>query len=455
MLERITNTFTDVFRKISGKSAITEKNIEEAVEQIKMALLEADVNLRVVRRFVNSTIEEAKGEKVLRSVDPGQQFVKIVHDKIVALLGDTKQELKLKGPDAQSVILFLGLQGSGKTTTAAKLAARLKKEGRNPLLAACDLVRPAAIEQLSVLGEKIGVPVYKEDTKDAVRVAKNALVHAKKNGFDTLIVDTAGRLQIDEDMMREIEAVKKALSGGSPDETILVADAMTGQSAVDVAKAFDERVGLTGVILTKFDSDARGGAALSLKSITGKPLLFIGMGEKIEDLEPFYPDRIASRILGMGDIVSLVEKAQETIDIEEAQKLQKKMANETFTLQDMLEQLQRVKKMGSMQSLMDMIPGLAGQVDESDIDTAQMKRQEAIILSMTMKERMNHLIIGPNRRKRIARGSGTSVAEVNRLIKQFEKTKLAMKKLAKNKGMQSRLMQGLGGAPGRGGGFPF
>ncbi|MDR1748552.1 MAG: signal recognition particle protein [Spirochaetaceae bacterium] len=456
MLERITNTFTDVFRKISGKSAITEKNIEEAVEQIKMALLEADVNLRVVRRFVNSTIEEARGEKVLRSVDPGQQFVKIVHDKIVALLGDTKQELKLKGPDAQSVILFLGLQGSGKTTTAAKLAARLKKEGRKPLLAACDLVRPAAIEQLSVLGEKIGVPVYKEDTKDAVRVAKNALAHAKKNGFDTLIVDTAGRLQIDEDMMREIEAVKKALSGGggSPDETILVADAMTGQSAVDVAKSFDERVGLSGVILTKFDSDARGGAALSLKSITGKPILFIGMGEKIEDLEPFYPDRIASRILGMGDIVSLVEKAQETIDIEEAQKLQKKMANETFTLQDMLEQLQRVKKMGSMQSLMDMIPGLAGQVNESDIDTVQMKRQEAIILSMTMKERMNYLIIGPNRRKRIAKGSGTSVADVNRLIKQFEKTKLAMKKLTKNKGMQARMMQGLGGSLG-GGGFPF
>ncbi|MDR2898620.1 MAG: signal recognition particle receptor subunit alpha, partial [Spirochaetaceae bacterium] len=301
MLERITNTFTDVFRKISGKSAISEKNIEEAVEQIKMALLEADVNLRVVRRFVNSTIEEAKGEKVLRAVDPGQQFVKIVHDKIVALLGDTKQELKLKGPDAQSVILFLGLQGSGKTTSAAKLAARLKKEGRNPLLAACDLVRPAAIEQLSVLGEKIGVPVYKEDTKDAVRVAKNALAHAKKNGFDILIVDTAGRLQIDEDMMKEIEAVKKTLgsslgNSSSPDETILVADAMTGQSAVDVAKSFDERVGLSGVILTKFDSDARGGAALSLKSITGKPILFIGMGEKIEDLEPFYPDRIASRI---------------------------------------------------------------------------------------------------------------------------------------------------------------
>ncbi len=442
MLEKITNTFSDVFRKISGKSAISEKNIEEAVEQIKLALLEADVNLRVVRRFVNSTAEEAKGEKVLRSVDPGQQFIKIVHDRIVALLGDEKQDLHLKGPDTQSVVLFLGLQGSGKTTTAAKLAARLLKQGRKPLLAACDLVRPAAVEQLSVLAEKIGVPVYKEDTKDAVKVARNAFQYAKKNGLDTVIVDTAGRLQIDDAMMTEIENIKKALD---PDETVLVADAMTGQNAVDIAKTFDEKVGLTGVILTKFDSDARGGAALSLKSVTGKPILFVGMGEKLEDLEPFYPERIASRILGMGDIVSLVEKAQETIDIAEAERLQKKMANETFTLQDMLDQFQRMKKMGPMQSLLEMMPGLAGQVSENDIDTEGMKYQEAIILSMTKKERLNHLIIGPSRRKRIARGSGTSVAEVNRLIKQFEKTRLAMKKLSKNKGMQAKMMQHMGG----------
>ncbi|MBE6345260.1 MAG: signal recognition particle protein, partial [Spirochaetaceae bacterium] len=417
MLEKITNTFTDVIRKLNGKSTITEKNIEETVEQIKMALLEADVNLRVVRRFVNSTIEEAKGEKVLRAVDPGQQFVKIIHDKIVALLGDAKTDLKLKGPDTLSIILLLGLQGAGKTTAAAKLAARLAKEGRKPMLAACDLVRPAAIQQLCVLGEKIGVPVYNEDTKDAVKVAKNAVNHAKKNGFDTLIIDTAGRLQIDEVMMDEIAAVKKAVT---PDELILVADAMTGQNAVDIAKAFDEKLGLSGVILTKFDSDARGGAALSLKSITGKPILFIGTGEKTTDFEPFHPERIASRILGMGDIVSLVEKAQETIDEEEAIKLQKKMMNETFTLQDMLEQLQRVKKMGPMQSLIEMMPGLAGQIGDQDIDTSGMKTQEAIILSMTKKERANHLIIGPSRRKRIAKGSGTSVAEVNRLIKQFE-----------------------------------
>lgn len=442
MLEKITNTFSDIVRTIAGKSSITEKNIEEYVEKIKIALLEADVNLRVVRRFVNCTVEEAKGEKVLRSVDPGQQFVKIVNDKIVALLGDTKQDLKLKGVDTQSVILFLGLQGSGKTTSAAKLAHRLQKNGRKPLLVACDLVRPAAVEQLCVLGEKNNIPVYKEDSKDAVKVAKNSLNYAKKNGMDVIIVDTAGRLQIDDAMMKEICDIKKALN---PDEVLLVADSMTGQSAVDVAKTFDEQLGLTGVILTKFDSDARGGAALSLKSVTGKPILFTGTGEKIDDFEPFYPERIASRILGMGDIVSLVEKAQETIDVEEAEKLQKKMASETFTLQDMLEQLQRVKKMGPMQSLLDMMPGLAGQIDESQINTDGLKTQEAIILSMTKKERANHLIIGPSRRKRIAKGSGTSVAEVNRLLKQFEKTRLTMKKMTKNKGMQQKLMQQFGG----------
>lgn len=441
MLEKITNTITDVVRTVSGKSTISEKNIYEYVEKIKIALLDADVNLRVVRRFVNSTIEEAKGEKVIRSVNPGQQFVKIINDKLVALLGDEKQDLKLKGTDTLSVILFLGLQGSGKTTTAAKLAARLKKEGRKPLLAACDLVRPAAVEQLSVLGEKISIEVYKEDTKDAVKVAKNALSYAKKNSFDTLIIDTAGRLQIDDSMMSEIESIKKTVS---PDEILLVADSMTGQSAVDVAKTFDERLNLTGVILTKFDSDARGGAALSLKSVTGKPILFAGIGEKIEDLEPFYPDRIASRILGMGDIVSLVEKAQETMDMEQAAKLEKKMATETFSLEDMLEQMQQMKKIGSMQQIIDMLPGLAGQVDESMINKENLKHQEAIIQSMTKKERANHLIIGPSRRKRIAKGSGTSVAEVNRLIKQFEKTRLAMKKMTKNKGMQQKLMNQFG-----------
>ncbi|MGP1490097.1 MAG: signal recognition particle protein [Treponema sp.] len=437
MLEKITNTFSGIVRKISGKATITEKNIEEAVEEIKIALLEADVNLRVVRRFINATIEEAKGEAVLKSVNPGQQFIKIVYDRILAFLGDEKKSLQLKGPDTQSVILFLGLQGSGKTTSAAKLAARLQKEGRKPLLVACDLVRPAAVEQLSSLGERIGIQVYKEDTKDAVRVAQNAVIYARKNGLDTVIVDTAGRLQIDEAMMQEIAAVKKAVN---PVETILVADSMTGQNAAEVAKTFDERAGLTGVILTKFDSDARGGAALSLKTVTGKPILYVGVGEKIEDFEPFYPDRIAGRILGMGDIVSLVEKAQENIDAQEAARLQKKMATETFTLSDMLEQLENVEKMGSLESMLEMMPGLAGQISAEDIDKAGFKRQKAIIQSMTIKERENHHMIGPPRRKRIAKGSGTSVSEVNKLLKQFEKTRQTMRKVAKNKGLQAKLM---------------
>jgi len=450
MLEKITGTFSSIIRTMSGKSTITEKNIEDTVEQIKMALLEADVNLRVVRRFVNSTVEEAKGEKVLKSVNPGQQFVKIIYDRLVSMLGDTKQDLHLKGPDTQSVILMLGLQGAGKTTAAHKLAARLAGEGRKPLLVACDLVRPAAVEQLCQLGAKINVPVYKEDGKDAVRTAKNSLDYARKNQFDTIIIDTAGRLQIDGEMMDELVRIKKAVS---PVEVLLVADAMTGQNAVEIAKTFDEQLGLTGVILTKFDSDARGGAALSLKSITNKPILFIGTGEKTGDFEPFHPERIASRILGMGDIVSLVEKAQETVDQEQAEKLQKKMSRNEFTLQDMLEQFQQVSKMGSMQSLMEMMPGMAAQLGDRQIDTGGIKKQQAIIQSMTMKERQNHLIIGPSRRKRIAKGSGTSVADVNKLIKQFEKTKLAMKKISRNRGLQGKLMSQLGMDPSAMGGM--
>ena len=438
MLEKLTGTFSGIIKSLSGKSTITEKNIEDTVDEIKMALLEADVNLRVVRRFVNSTVEEAKGEKVLKSVNPGQQFTKIIYDKIVSMLGDEKKNLDIKGPDTTSVILLLGLQGAGKTTAAHKLAFRLKKEGRRPILAACDLVRPAAVEQLSVLGEKIGVPVFKEDSKDAVKNAEAALRYAKKNQFDTLIVDTAGRLQIDQEMMAELSKIKNATS---PDEVILVADSMTGQNAVDIAKSFDEQLGLTGVILTKFDSDARGGAALSLKTIAGKPILYIGTGEKTEDFEPFHPERIASRILGMGDVVSLVEKAQETLDQEEAEKLQKRMARNEFSLDDMLMQFQQVKKMGSIQSLIEMFPGMANQ----NVDTSGMKKNEAIILSMTKKERANHLIIGPSRRKRIAKGSGTTVADVNKLIKQFEKTKLAMKKISRNKGLQGKLMSQFGG----------
>ena len=429
MFEKLTEKFSDALRALSGKASITEKNIDDAVEAIKLALLEADVNLRVVRRFVNSTIEEAKGEKVLRSVDPGQQFVKIVHDKLVSFLGDAKQDLVLRGPDVISTVLMLGLQGSGKTTTSAKLAARLKKQGRRPLLVACDLVRPAAVEQLSILGERIGVPVYKEEgAKDPAKVVKGAFDWARRNSVDTVIVDTTGRLQIDEAMMAELVRVRDA---AKPDELLLVADSMTGQSAVDIAKAFDEQIGLTGVILTKFDSDARGGAALSLKTITGKPLKFVGVGEKIEDLEPFHPERMAGRILGMGDVVSLVEKAQEVVDQKTAEENQRRIEKDGFTLQDWLDQLRSVKKMGSIKSMLEMLPGMAGQVSEQDIDKADLKSQEAILSSMTRKERFNYLIIGPSRRGRIAKGSGTSVGEVARLLKKFEKTRLMMKKMSK------------------------
>lgn len=441
MLEKISDKFTDIVKQVSGKSKITEKNIQDAVEEIKLALLEADVNLRVVRRFVNRTIEEAKGEEVLRAVNPGQQFIKIVHDRIVGLLGDERQKLELKGPDTQSVILMMGLQGSGKTTTAAKLAKQLKKEGRSPLLVAADLVRPAAVKQLQVLGEQIDVPVYAEQSKDPVKVVKHALAQAKKDQYNTVIVDTTGRLHLDEEMMKEIQRIHKA---AQPVESLFVADAMTGQNAVKIAKEFDEKVGITGVVLSKFDSDTRGGAALSLKSVTGKPLKYIGVGEKPDDLEPFFPERIASRILGMGDVVSLVEKAQETIDEEEAAKLQQKMATASFTLEDYLESFARMRKMGSMESLLEMIPGAKGQISEDDIDEGEMKREEAIILSMTRQERQNHRIIGPSRKKRIAKGSGTSVFEVNRLIKKFEKMRLMMKKVAKNKKYQAQMMKSLG-----------
>jgi signal recognition particle subunit SRP54 len=439
MLEKISETFTDVFRTISGKASISEKNVEDALERIKIALLEADVNVRVVRRFVNGALEEAKGEKVLRSVTPGQQFIKIVYDRMVALLGDERQDLALKGTDTQSVILLLGLQGSGKTTTAAKLADLLKKKGRKVLLAACDLVRPAAAEQLAVLGTQVGVDVHREDSRDPVLVARNALARARREGHDVIIVDTAGRLQIDEPLMQELARIRDALS---PVESLLVADAMTGQSAVDIAKAFDERIGVTGVILTKFDSDTRGGAALSLKSITGKAIKFIGVSERIDGLEPFYPDRIANRILGMGDIVSLVEKAQEVYDQKEALELERKISQETFTLEDYLDQIRKVKKMGSVKSMLEMIPGLAGQVDEERLDLEEMKYEEAILLSMTKKERQNYLIIGPSRRSRIAKGSGTSVAEVNRLLKKFEKSRAMMKKMVKNKGAMAKMFGG-------------
>jgi signal recognition particle subunit SRP54 len=440
MLDALSNKFSDLVKSLSGKSKISEQNIEETVEQIKVALLEADVSLRVVRRFVNHTIEEAKGEKVLRSINPGQQFIKIIHDRMVHLLGDENQGLALRGPDVTSTILFLGLQGSGKTTSSAKLAARLKKDGRSVMLIAADLARPAAIEQLKVLGQQIDVPVYWEDSKKPIDVVKHGLAKAKKELINTVIVDTAGRLQVDDKLMDELVKIKKV---ADPVESILVADAMTGQTAVEVAKTFEEMVGLTGVILTKFDSDTRGGAALSLKSIVKKPIKFIGTGEKVSDFELFHPDRIASRILGMGDVVSLVEKAQETYNQEEAVKLQKKMASKTFTLEDYLDQIQKMRQMGGLQSLMGMMPGMGSQ-SMSGNEEKELKQTEAIILSMTREERINPRIFGPSRRKRVAKGSGNTIFSVNQLIKKFDKIKLTMKKVAKNKKHQKQLMAQFG-----------
>jgi signal recognition particle subunit SRP54 len=443
MLERLTDKLSQIARHLTGRASISERNVRDAVDEIKIALLEADVHVRVVRRFVNRTLEEATGDAVLKSVSPGQQFIKIVYDRLVQFLGDERSSLNLKGPDTTSVILLLGLQGSGKTTTAAKLARRLREEGRKPMLVAADLARPAAIDQLVQLGKQLGLSVHAEaGASDPVAVTRRGLAVARKQLFDTVIIDTAGRLHVDQELMDEIGRVRKA---ADPDEVLLVADSMTGQSAVDVAKAFDDTVGLTGVILTKFDSDARGGAALSLKSVSNQAIKYIGVGEKLDDLEPFYPDRIASRIVGMGDVVSLVEKAQATIDQQEAEELQQKMASAAFTLEDYLQQFQRVRKMGSLGSLIEMIPGAKGTISEDDIDEGEMRREEAIILSMTKSERRNHRIIGPPRRKRIAHGSGTSVYDVNKLLKKFDKLRLTMKKMTKNKKYQAQLMSQLGG----------
>ena len=443
MFDSISSKFGSIMKNLSGKGKITEKNIRDAVEEIRMSLLDADVNLRVVRRFINGTLEEALGEKVLAAVDPGQQFTKIVYDRMVALLGDGEnQALKLKGKDATTIILMMGLQGSGKTTTASKLAYKLSKEGRKVLLVAADLVRPAAVQQLCVLGEKVGVRVFTiPGEKNPVKVASEAVKTARHELYDTVIVDTSGRMHLDEVLMKEIQDVAAAIR---PDETLFVADAMTGQNAVTIAQEFETKVGISGVILSKFDSDTRGGAALSLKSVVGKPIKFIGTGEKPEDLEEFHPDRIASRILGMGDVVSLVEKAQQVYDKEEAERMAKKIQKNTFDLQDYLDQLENMKKMGSADKLLEMIPGAKGNISEEDLHLEELEAEKAIIRSMTKFERSNYRIIGPSRRKRIAKGSGTSVADVNRLLKKFEKSKLMMKKLATNKKFQSDMLKYMG-----------
>jgi len=438
MLERLSGKLADIVRQLGGKAHISEKNIRDAIDEIKLALLEADVNLRVVRRFVNRMVEEAVGERVLRSVAPGEQFVKLVHDKLVQLLGDEHQDLTLRGPDTQTTILMCGLQGSGKTTTAAKLALLLKKRGRRPLLVAADLVRPAAVEQLRVLAGQVGVEFVGDASgHDPVAAARAGLERARRQQLDTVLVDTSGRLQIDDSLMAELAAVRTAVSA---DEVLLVADAMTGQSAVEIARVFDEKIGLTGVILSKLDSDTRGGAALSVRTVTGKAIKFVGVGEHLDDLEPFHPDRMASRILGMGDVVTLVERAQATLEAREAEELAAKIDSRSFTLEDFLQQFQRVRKMGSIKSLLEMIPGMNDASVENKIDEAQMKHNEAIILSMTSGERGNHRIIGPSRRKRIAKGSGTSVHEVNRLLKQFEKTREMMRKMTRNPHLQREML---------------
>ena len=431
--------------QVSGKAHITEKNIQDAVREIKVALLEADVNLRVVRRFVNRTTEDALGARVLGDVSPGQQFVKIVLERMTGLLGGERAELALRGPDTLTTILLVGLQGSGKTTTAAKLAHHLTGQGRKPMLIAADRVRPAAVDQLQQLGAAVDVPVYsggEASGKAAVVAVREGLRHAVRSGCDTVIVDSAGRLQVDDQLMAELREIHAA---AAPQETLLVADAMTGQTAVDVAGEFDRLVGLSGVILSKFDSDTRGGAALSIREVTGKPIKFVGTGESHVALEPFFPDRMASRILGMGDVVTLVEQAQETFDQERAERLVRKMKRRRFTMADYLEQLVELRRMGSLTSVLEKLPGMQSAVASGAVNEKALRREEAIMLSMTPAERDNSRILGPSRRKRVARGSGASVSEVNRLVRKFDKMSLAMKKMTKNKKLQQRMVAQLGG----------
>lgn len=443
MFENTSKRISSIFKKISGNSVITEKNVDEAVEEIKNALIDADVNLRVVRRFVNSTLEEAKGEKVLKSVNPGEQFVKIVYDKIVALLkGNENTSLELKGPDVVTPIVLMGLQGNGKTTTAGKLAFYLTKKGRRVLLVACDLKRAAAVEQLEVVGENAGVEVFKIDGETSVnRVASEALSYAKKNQFDTLIIDTAGRLSIDDELMDELKGLTSLVN---PVEKLFVIDASMGQEAATISKEFNEKVGITGVILTKFDSDTRGGAALSIASVVERPIKFVGNGEKKEDLDVFYPERTASRILGMGDVVSLVEKAESLVSEEEAERLEKAMEKGNFTIADYLLQLEQLSKMGGVKKFMSMLPEMGGNVDTDTLENETMKKEKAMILSMTKKERENFRLIGPPRRRRIAKGSGVSVNDVDRFLRKFEKIRLTMKKVSKNKKLQAAMLEKFG-----------
>lgn len=410
------------------KGKLTDLEIKQAMREIRIALLEADVNFQVVRDFINRVSEKASGEDILKGLNSTQQVIKIVNDELIALMGSTHSKLAV-ADRPPTIIMMCGLQGAGKTTMCGKLAGMLKKQNKKVMLAACDVYRPAAIKQLQVVGGKVNVPVFEEGQINPVKIAKDALDEAKRQGADVLIVDTAGRLHIDEQLMEELQKIKAEVN---PDEILLVVDSMTGQDAVNVAETFNQKLDITGVIITKLDGDTRGGAALSIKAVTGKPIKFVGSGEKMEDIEPFYPDRMASRILGMGDVLTLIEKAQEAFSEEEALKLQKKMKTNSFTLQDYLNQLESVKKMGGIGKLMSMVPGLGGKVNEDDIDESKIIKTKAIILSMTPEERNNPDIIKASRRKRIAAGSGTSIQDVNQLLKQFDMSKEMMRRVSKN-----------------------
>lgn len=410
------------------KGKLTDLEIKQAMREIRIALLEADVNFQVVRDFINRVSEKASGEDILKGLNSTQQVIKIVNDELIALMGSTHSKLAV-ADRPPTIIMMCGLQGAGKTTMCGKLAGMLKKQNKKVMLAACDVYRPAAIKQLQVVGGKVNVPVFEEGQINPVKIAKDALEEAKRQGADVLIIDTAGRLHIDEQLMEELQKIKAEVN---PDEILLVVDSMTGQDAVNVAETFNQKLDITGVIITKLDGDTRGGAALSIKAVTGKPIKFVGSGEKMEDMEPFYPDRMASRILGMGDVLTLIEKAQEAFSEEEALKLQKKMKTNSFTLQDYLNQLESVKKMGGIGKLMSMVPGLGGKVNEDDIDESKIIKTKAIILSMTPEERNNPDIIKASRRKRIAAGSGTSIQDVNQLLKQFDMSKEMMRRVSKN-----------------------
>lgn len=410
------------------KGKLTDLEIKQAMREIRIALLEADVNFQVVRDFINKVSEKASGEDILKGLNSTQQVIKIVNDELIALMGSTHSKLAV-ADRPPTIIMMCGLQGAGKTTMCGKLAGMLKKQNKKVMLAACDVYRPAAIKQLQVVGGKVNVPVFEEGQINPVKIAKDALDEAKRQGADVLIIDTAGRLHIDEQLMEELQKIKAEVN---PNEILLVVDSMTGQDAVNVAETFNQKLDITGVILTKLDGDTRGGAALSIKAVTGKPIKFVGSGEKMEDIELFYPDRMASRILGMGDVLTLIEKAQEAFSEEEALKLQKKMKTNSFTLQDYLNQLESVKKMGGIGKLMSMVPGLGGKVNEDDIDESKIIKTKAIILSMTPEERNNPDIIKASRRKRIAAGSGTSIQDVNQLLKQFDMSKEMMRRVSKN-----------------------